>query len=400
MTYKKLEVELEHSENMDQDVLIRKAKKDKERFEQVVITQNKIQHIKTDLNQLIQAMQHNPSLFSRAASFWNEIPLWQKISAGIALSVPLLMIGLMANLAALITLSIVTAIGYTASHILLENHQRHNTDSTQSLKTGISSLVDLLDTVISTLEILHQQLALEIESFQKENERMSKSIGELSGQITTLTSQITVLTDTEKALRFTQSELERTVKTLKDSIAEQSQVLDETQKELKRVAQEYKNTQNQLADKITELDAVKQRLSKEVDQAQSIILVLRGTVEALSQSVIADGERRTAFQSRLNDFITNKEKSFDQVAERICEAERKLSAVTQQLEESNKRYRELLDRQELQIIRMEQMDAEQPVAVQDLNDRVKPSINGFYAIKNEPPFFAVLTHGASPIAVM
>jgi uncharacterized coiled-coil protein SlyX len=396
MSYQKSELEL----NREQDALTNKAKKDKERFEQVVITQNKIKHIKTDLNQLIQAMQHDPSLFSRAASFWDEIPLWQKVLGGVGCSVPLLIIGVLAHLAVLITLSIVTAIGYTGGHILLENHQRHNTDSTQSLKTGISSLVDLLDTVISTLEILHQQLALEIESFQKENERMSKSIGELSGQITTLTSQIKVLNDTEQALRLTQSELERTVKTLKDSIAEQSQVLDETQKELKRVAQEYKNTQNQLADKIIELDAVKERLSKEVDQAQSIILVLRGTVEALSQSVIADGERRTAFQSRLNDFITNKEQSFDQVAERICEAERKLSAVTQQLEESNKRYRELLDRQELQIIRMEQMDAEQPEAALNSCNGVRPSINGFYAIKKEPPFFAVPNPGASPIAVM
>lgn len=82
-------------------------KKDKEHFEKIITTQNKIQKIKVDLNQLIQSMNNNPSWLSRAARFWNEIPLWQKITAGAVLTIPLLMIGIMANLAALITLSIV-----------------------------------------------------------------------------------------------------------------------------------------------------------------------------------------------------------------------------------------------------------------------------------------------------
>ncbi|HIF0302623.1 TPA: hypothetical protein ACXYLJ_002929 [Legionella pneumophila] len=97
---------------------------------------------------------------------------------------------------------------------------------------------------------------------------------------------------------------------------------------------------------------------------------------------------------------TNKEKSFDQVAERICEAERKLSVVTKQLEESNQRYRKLLDRQEQQIIRLEQIDVDQPEEVQELFDDVKPSVNGFYAIKKEPPFFPASTHRTPMVAVV
>jgi hypothetical protein len=102
----KLAADLHQSEYREQDSLTQKTKKDKVQFEQIVTTKNKIQQIKTNLNQLIQAMNHNPSLLSRAASFWNEIPLWQKITAGVVLTVPLLIIGIMANLAALITLSI------------------------------------------------------------------------------------------------------------------------------------------------------------------------------------------------------------------------------------------------------------------------------------------------------
>ncbi|MBL7478505.1 LegC2/C7 family Dot/Icm T4SS effector [Legionella bononiensis] len=404
MSYQKVELELasdiHQSEDMEQDTLAQKTKKDKERFEKIVTTQNKIQKIKVDLNQLIQAMNQNPSLLSRAANLWNKIPLWQKITAGAVLTVPLLLTGLMANLAALITLSIVTAIVYTASSFLLDNHQSQNTDNSEQLNAGISSLVELLDTIISTLDLLREQLAIEIDAFQKENERLTESVQQFCEQIKTLKSQISELNDTEKALRATQIELELTAKTLKGSIEEQSQVLENTQKELEQVVLAYKDNQNQLSDKIKELEDIKLKMGKEVDQAQSITLVLRSTVEALSKTVIADEEQRTSFQLRLNEFLTNKEKSFDQVAERICEAERKLAVVTKQLEQSNQRYRTLLDRQEQQIIRLEQLDAEQSNEVQEFSNEVKPSINGFYAIKKEPPFLAVSTYGTPMVAAV
>lgn len=404
MAYQKLELELasdlHQSENIEQDSLTQKTKKDKERFEKMVTTQNKIQKIKADLNKLIQSMNNNPSLLSRAASFWNEIPLWQKITAGAVLTIPLLMIGLMANLAALITLSIVTGIIYTVSHILLENHQSQNTDNIENLKAGISSLVDLLDSVISTLELLREQLAIEIDAFQKENARLTANIDQFCDQINTLKSEIIELTDTEKKLRATQVDLEQTATTLKGSIEEQSQVLENTQKQLEEVVQAYKENQNQLSNKIKELDNIKEKMGKEVEQARAVGLVLSGTVETFSNIVIQDKEQRAAFQKRLEEFLTNKEKSFVEVADRICDAERKLSVVTKQLEESNQRYRKLLDRQEQQIIRLEQMDVVQPDEAQESFDGVKPSINGFYAIKKEPPFLSEPTHGATMIAVV
>jgi hypothetical protein len=411
MTYQKLELvlasDLHQAENIEQGTLIQKTKKDKEQLEQIITTKNKIQQIKADLNKLILAMNHNPSLLSRAASFWNEIPLWQKITAGVVLTVPLLIIGIMANLAALITLSIVTVIVYTVSHILLENHQIQNKDNTESLNAGISSLVDLLDTVILTLELLREQLAIEIDLFQKENARLTANIEQFCEQIKTLKSQINQLTDTEKALSATQVDLEQTATRLKGSIEEQSQVLEQTQQELEKVAHEYQENQNLLYDKIKELDEVKVNMSKEVEQARAVGLVLSGTVETFSNVVIQDKEQRAAFQKRLEEFLTNKEKSFVEVADRICDAERKLSEtqhklsiVTKQLEQSNQRYRTILDRQEQQIIRLEQIDVDQPDEVQESFDGIKPSINGFYAIQKEPPFLAVTTHGAAMIAVL
>ena len=268
------------------------------------------------------------------------------------------------------------------------------------MKAGISSLVDLLDSVISTLELLREQLAIEIDAFQKENARLTQNVDQFCEQIKTLKSEIIELTDTEKKLRATQVELEHTTTTLKGSIEEQSQVLENTQKQLEQVVQAYKENQNQLSDKIKELDGIKVKMGKEVEQARAVGLVLSGTVETFSNMVIQDKEQRAAFHKRLEEFLTNKEKSFVEIADRICDAERKLSVVTKQLEESNQRYRKLLDRQEQQIIRLEQIDVVQPEEVQESFHGVKPSINGFYAIKKEPQFFPEPAHGVAMIAVL
>lgn len=191
-----------------------------------------------------------------------------------------------------------------------------------------------------------------------------------------------------------------TSKKLKDSNDARSQALENTQRQLEQVAQAYKENQNQLFDKIKELDNVKEKMGKEVEQARAVGLVLSGTVETFSNMVIQDKEQRAAFQKRLEEFLTNKEKSFVEVADRIYDAERKLSIVTKQLEESNQRYRKLLDRQEQQIIRLEQIDVYQFKETQESFDGIKPSINGFYAIKKEAPFLAVSTHGAQMTVVI
>ncbi|CZI33469.1 Uncharacterised protein [Legionella pneumophila] len=57
----------------------------------------------------------------------------------------------------------------------------------------------------------------------------------------------------------------------------------------------------------------------------------------------------------MNDFLSNKEQSFNDVAQRICEAERELCLVKEELNFSNKRYQELLERQEEVVNRLEQL---------------------------------------------
>lgn len=404
MSYQKLELELasnpHHLEQVEQETLTQKIKNDKKRFEKMVTTQNQIQKIKAELDVIIQSMNNNPSYFSRAAIFWNDIPLWQKIIAGAVLTVPLLMMGILVNLGSLIMLSVVAVLVYTGSSILLDNHQRQNTDHIEHLKAGVSSLVDLLDTVISTLECLGEQLAIEIDAFQNENARLTANIGQFCEQINTLKSEIVALTDAEKALRATQVHLEHTATTLKGANDAQSQVLAQTQKQLAQVIHDYKDNQNLLSDKIQELHDTNEHLRREVEQSRAVALVFKGTVETFSNLAIQDKEQQAAFQKRLDEFLTNKEKSFMEVADRICDAEYKLSAMALELEECNQRYYALLDKQEQQIIRLEHIDVVQPEAAQKSFCGVKPSVNGFYAIKVERPFLVESTHGAEMIAVV
>lgn len=387
MSYPTVEMEegsdSRQSEHLEQDTLLEKTKKDKARFEKVVAIHDKIQKIKAALHQLIQSMNNNHGWFSQAASFWYEIPLWKKILAGAAFTVPFLMIGIMTNLVSLITLSIVTGIIYTLSHILLENHQIHNNNKIENLNAGVSSLVDLLETVITTLDLLREQLSIEIDAFQKENALLTQHVVQLGGQVETLQSEIIELTNTEKALLATQLALEQTAKTLNSTIEKQSKALENTLKQLEETEQKYKENQNQLADKIKEFEDIKVSMGKEVEQVRQIELVLSGTVETFSNLLIQDKEQQTAFYNRLEDFLANKEKSFVEIADRICDAERKLASVTQELEESNQRYRKLLDWQEEQIVRLENIDIVQPERTRELFAGVKPSINGFYVAKTE-----------------
>lgn len=400
MTYQKLELELgtdiNQSKTQEQTPTNHVAKKENEHLEQLLKTKNKLKQIKDNLNKIIDSVEHNQSLLARAAVYWHDLPVWKKIIAGVVLTLPLLAIGILANLAALITLSIVMTIVYTASSILLDNHQNHNKDHLDSLKAGISSLADLLNEVIESLSLIREQLALDLDKLHQEVSRLTAHIDELGKQISTLTLQINHLTDTEYALRATQIELEALTQTLKGSIDEQSQLLETTQKELDQVVLDYKLNQIQLSAKVNELDEIKVQMGLEVKQAQSIGLVLNETVKLLTDSVIEDKEQRGAFQKRLDEFLANKEQSFDHIVERICNAERKLAHVTDELSQSNQRYSELLDQQELLIARLERMVNAHPEEIQEPSSPIEPSINGlshgFFAIRKEPSFMKEQTH--------
>ena len=359
----------------------------KANLEQFKLTQKQLDKIIEDLMKMIDAIALNPSLLSRASSYWGTRPLWQKISAGILLTAPFFIIGIAANISVLLTISIFTLITYTASSLLLDNHHEHNTDRTEHLKKSVSNLVEVLVAVILSLETLQEQFTL--------------NISELSAQIKTLTEHTQRLNDTAQQLNTTKIDLENTVDVLKGTINEQTQLLNKRQKELE-------NACLKLSEKISELHLVKTAMGLEINKSQKITAVLKETVASLADTVFLDEQQRIAFFKKMNEFLSNKEASFDKIAERICEAERQLSLVTEELRRTkdefnrcNLYHRQLLREQENLISRLAQLERNKStdtlITPLLLQTQILKNM-GFYAF-NEQPDERIAQPAYTPLAV-
>ncbi|WP_298625277.1 hypothetical protein [uncultured Legionella sp.] len=406
MTYQKMEHGLTAPQNASEERESDQQKKNKHtellHQEQINNTKKKLAQIKTHVLSLTDVYAKNLSIFSEAALYWNKVPLWQKIAAGVCLTLSFLIVGILAHATVLITLGLVSALVYSASSMLLDNHQEHTRHNTEQLKSGISNVTDLMALVTLSLDGLREQLAKDIKSFQTEIDRLNSSIGQLREYIDTLKDTILKLTQSEQMLRLTIVQLQQAINTLNNTIVQQSELLKQTQVELDRVIAEYNTVQKKLTEEINALNAVKEELAKELEQVNTLSKILNETVVSLSHVVIADEATRSAFHKRLEDFLNNKELSFDKIVARICEAEHQLALITRQFEQDNQRHKSLLDEQEQHLICLERIKGQRQStsAARESGVIGKASINGFYAIKNEPLCDALPTHSPIQVAVI
>lgn len=330
-------------------------------------TQENFDQIKKHISSIIDSLVKNRSLFSRAAVYWENMPLWLKIIAGVVLVVPTLVLGIAIHVTTLIVISVLTLVAYVASALVLENHVQKEEHITERLKENMLGLADSLGSVIESFEPLRKQIAEEIEYFHQENERLNLNTTELSEQIEQLTTQAEQLQKTEQSLRKTKEKLENTADTLDVKVKIQEELLLINKAELQKIKEEIEKNELELSEKISELNQVKQEMGVEIERTESIAQVLKKTVEKLSQTAIKDQNHRESFQNKLNDFFANKEESFNKVAKRICDAEHELCLVKEELNFSNKRYQELLERQEHVIKRLEQIKVSHLPAPQHSN---------------------------------
>lgn len=339
--------------------------------------------LQKSLDSMLDVMTKNQSILTRAASFWSELPTWQKIIAGIILIVPCFVIGIMASIAVLITISIFALITYTASAFLLNNHYNHSQKATEDLKVMVKGMAGVLMKIIEELGALQEEFKQSIDVFIEENKVLANHTANLSEQVTLLTEQTAQLGDTELMLRTIRAELDLTTGTLVRSMKEHTELLQRNQAQLENVQKNYELSQNQLSEKIIELKAVKAEMTTSNEQLKAMLSVLNGTIETLSGTVIGDKEQRAAFQERLNQFLTDKEASFDLVATRICEAERKLTEVVEQLNNNNRRYDGLLNRHEEQVVRLEGIGSAETAQNSQISAATALNRIGFYASNNQ-----------------
>ncbi|KTD24730.1 inclusion membrane protein A [Legionella lansingensis] len=352
----------------------------------IALNQKRLGQIKESLGTIVDTMQQNDSLISRAATFWGNLPLWQKIIGGIVLTVPTLAAGLAAHISILLVISGVTVVGYTASGIVLDDHHSCNKNIADRLKKGIFSIADILEITITALDRIRENLAKEIDRFRTQNIKLADTVEELGTKLEMLSNQVEVLVATEELLRKSKKDLETTAEELRKTVLDNDKLLKANQEELTQVKKDYERSKIQLSEKVNELAEVRSSLSLEVQKAKQIAATLTGTVQTLSSTVIEDSSQRKAFQERLDNFLQDEKASFASVAERICNTERELASVKQELvlvkqefEARNLYYQELLQRQEQQIKRLETIGRQVDVTSEIPKQSSAYKQFGFYA---------------------
>lgn len=318
----------------------------------IASTQEQLSNVKDNLNTFIDSLVLNPSMISRAADYWGALPMWQKIVGGVVVSAPTLAIGLL-------PVSALNLAIYATSSIVLDEHHTCSVDIADRLKKGVLSMANILEVVITDLESIRTRLGLEIERFKEENLKLTEYINTLSNEIESLTNQVEVLIKTEEILRENAAELEKTNESLKSQITIQADLIDTNQQKMELIRHDYKKNQESLSEKMIELSAVNRSLTAEVAKAKSVTNVLQGTLNTLSGTVLSDKKHQESFKANLDKMVNNSQTEFSDVANRMLETERELARVKQELNESNGRYNELLERGEKQIARLEALFQEQ-----------------------------------------
>lgn len=353
-----------------------------ESLQQITATQTDLLRVKDDLLKIIDAVANNKSYVTQAANYWGSLSLVQKIAGGVIIAGPTLAAGVVLNIGALITLSGYTGITYVAGGFIFDDHHKCTSNAIERLRDGVGGLADVIEVAVAALEKLRIKFAKEIEKFKKENAKLINNVKDLGNQIISLGNEVISLTATTKRLFAFQEELEETTQTLKDSAEKQEELAEQRQIELTQIKLDCEKTQELLCEKVQELNEVKKSFQVEVEKTKVLGEVLKGTVNTMADVVLKSGDQQQQFKDKLENFLSDKEASFHLVADRICDAEKELSVVKNELVQSNDRYQELLtyhksllEQQEAQVSRLEQIhrvdfsdkDKAQPVLSEGLD---------------------------------
>lgn len=380
------EMELDSSKETTSPVA--EPDKAKKSLAEVEANQESVATIKALIDSIIDSIAKNQSMLTRAALFWGKLPLWQKIGTGLLLIAPTLILGIVLQLSILIIISALTLITFVPTSLVLDDHYKHDEQVTDKLKDSMTIMAISLEAVLDTMEELRLKLANQIENFHLENERLTNGIIDLSSKVDTLSSQSKELMKMEQEFRAIQLELEDAEKTLHLSLKEKSELLQKNQHAIDTTKNAFAVNQDELSKTILELDAVRFTLGKTIADNQSVTVILKETVEKLAKSFILDETARNEFQTKLEHFITDKEKTFNEIAQRICKANQELSLVRDELNRTNLRYQSLLDRQASQLDRLDksrstdiktQIDATEAAPIKNAH-RIRKF--GIHAIQN------------------
>lgn len=332
-------------------------------FKDLIETQDVLKKIKAGLITAIENMEKTPSLISRAAEFWGKLALWQKILGGVAITLPTLVLGIVANINFLLVICCITTLIYTGLALVLDDHYKNKIAVMGSLINGILGLADFLESTIRALDTIRQKLAVQVDAFAAENKALKTQVDSLGSKIILLDTEIQAAAEASASLQKTKEDLEQVSGQLNSTVTEQSDLLDKNQKELQRIMEAYDASQLELTQKITELDLVKTDLGFQLDQARNVAKILQDSVLALSGTLITNNEDRQLFQQKIDEFLNDKNKNFDQLLASYSETQKeyaiKYALIERQFRQCNEQYEEKLQELNRQIERLTLISAEQ-----------------------------------------
>lgn len=231
------------------------------------------------------------SWVTKASEIWNKLSLWQKILLGMLLGASLLIPGVVAKIAALITAGAIGVAAYGGIGVVLQQHLKVEEEANENITNIIAPLTNALESIINDLNQIQ-------ENFNSQLDNLKQNIQNLNNE---------------------------------------NETLSETAK------------------KFGALLVTKEELENEVQQLKRINETLHNTVGEISGVIIEDQAQHKEFINRLNTFLSDKNATFDQITKRICEAEKELEIVNKELEKNNQRYTNLLNNHEKLIQRQENL---------------------------------------------
>jgi uncharacterized membrane protein YheB (UPF0754 family) len=103
-----------------------------------------------------------------------------------------------------------------------------------------------------------------------------------------------------------------------------------------------------------ELNQVQLEMGQQLKNLNTVVQSLQKVVESYADQAIQNEQDRTIFQSKLTEFVTDREKSYEEVAQRIQKRNEELLIVQNKFDRLQEKYQALLNRQGNVIQRLEQ----------------------------------------------
>lgn len=280
---------------------------------------DQLSKIEEYLNSVIDSLHDNPSFLTRVANRWGELPGWAKIVGGIVFFGIFFTLGILAHLVVIIAITAVTATGFTISSVMLDDHYKASKRSKDTLKSGMLSLGNLLKSTIMALDKICEQLVVEVDKFKQENNRLAEYVSLINEDLRTLHSEMDALSGTKEALTALELKFEKT-------------------------SMDYEAFNRLLKERIDELERIKIKMASQMKEQEGMVSLLQGTLETFSAKLFGDEADKSQFLQKMRDFIQDGSASFATIADRICQAETELLRTQHALEESNKRYDQLIEK--------------------------------------------------------